>query len=169
MARLSFIGRTIRLKGILKLVNQLEGGIVVITGDLVDVSSSVTSLKETVHEAIGYDQVQAWSLLHHRYMCSSCDCQTHSGFCSKYDCYMTVFKLPFNSHIMYYFLPQGYKNNNYYTKLKTTFQVCNVAIRMVLCTYMYCSIFNTVIPMCCPYHPHNNYVGNHKYCTGDVD
>lgn len=40
-----FIGRT-RLKGILKLVNQLEGDIVVITGDLVD--ASVASLKETV-------------------------------------------------------------------------------------------------------------------------
>ena len=40
-----FIGRT-RLKGILELVNQLEGDIVVITGDLVD--ASVASLKETV-------------------------------------------------------------------------------------------------------------------------
>ena len=40
-----FIGRS-RLKGILELVNQLEGDIVVITGDLVD--SSVASLKETV-------------------------------------------------------------------------------------------------------------------------
>ena len=40
-----FIGRT-RLKGILELVNQLEGDIVVITGDLVD--ASVARLKETV-------------------------------------------------------------------------------------------------------------------------
>ena len=40
-----FIGRT-KLKGILELVNQLEGDIVVITGDLVD--ASVARLKETV-------------------------------------------------------------------------------------------------------------------------
>ena len=41
----AFIGKS-RLKGIVELVNELEGDIVVITGDLVD--SSVASLKETV-------------------------------------------------------------------------------------------------------------------------